>query len=141
MPDNNIKLVKEAWGEAFNKRDTKTFLDLHLEAVTFQDPTVPEPLHGSAELEGLFHGLFEVFPDCKIEVGRAYGMGDWVCAECVETGTMKGPIKHPGGEISATGKFYKISTILVCRVEGGRIAEVKIFYDLLDLTTQLGINA
>jgi steroid delta-isomerase-like uncharacterized protein len=140
MQDTNTRLVREAWGEAFNDRDMEAFLDLHSEAVTFSDPTLPEPISGKGELEGLFLRLFEVFPDCRMEVVRVYGLRDWVCADCFESGTMKGPIKHPAGEIPPTGKPYRIGTILLCRIDGGRIAEVKLFYDLLELTTQLGIK-
>jgi predicted ester cyclase len=82
-----------------------------------------------------------MFPDCKMEIARIYGVGDWVCAECIESGTMGGPIKHAGGEVPATGKFYKISNIIVCRMDGGKIAEVRCFFDVLDLMSQLGLRA
>jgi predicted ester cyclase len=89
----------------------------------------------------VFEGIFKMFPDCKMEIGHTYTLGDWVCAECIESGTMKGPIKHSGGEVPPTGKAYKISNILVCRIEGGKIAEIRSFFDAVDLTTQLGLKA
>jgi steroid delta-isomerase-like uncharacterized protein len=136
----SVKTVSDAWGRAFNDRDEKTFLQHHSESVVMYDPTLPSPLRSRKELAGWFGGLFEMFPDCKMEVGRVYGLGDWVCAECVESGTMKGPIRHSGGEVPATGRSYNIDTVLVCRVEGGKISEVRVFYDALDLMAQLGLK-
>lgn len=135
-----VEIVRKAWGEAFNKRDGDAFLKQHSENVILYDPTLPEPLRNRAELASWFTSLFEMFPDCKMQVVRVYGLGDWVTAECVESGTMKGPIKHAGGEVQATGKSYKIGTILVSRVHEGEIAEVRVFYDALDLMAQLGLK-
>jgi steroid delta-isomerase-like uncharacterized protein len=138
--ESAIGIVRDVWGKAFNKRDGNAFLQHHSETVVLYDPTLPKPLRGRVELSGWFDGLFEMFPDCKMEMKRVYGLGDWVCAECVESGTMKGPIKHAGGEVPATGRSYEIGTILVCRVDSGKITEVRVFYDALELMAQLGLK-
>ncbi len=141
MQSQQVQLVKEAWGDAFNRRDASRFANLHTASVVFHDPTVPQPIRGRTDLERWFDGLFKMFPDCRLEIGRVYGMGEWVCVECVESGTMKGPIKHPKGDVPPTGKSYRISAVLVCKVEGRNIAEVRAFYDVVDLMSQLGLQA
>ncbi len=140
MQTQSAQLLKEAWSEAFNGRDKDRFVSLHSESVTFHDPTFPKPLHGRQELGEWFEGLFKMFPDCRMEVGRTYGLGDWVCAECIESGTMRGPIRHPKGEVAPTGRSYRINAVLVCRVDGGLISEVRGFYDAVELMTQLGLQ-
>lgn len=140
MQNQTIQVVKDAWGDAFNRRDSVHFASLHSESVVFHDPTLPQPLRGKTELGKWFDGLFKMFPDCKMEIRRAYGLGEWVCAECVESGTMKGPIRHPKGEVPPTGKSYQISAVLVCKVEGRSISEVRAFYDVVDLMSQLGLQ-
>ncbi len=141
MQSQSVQADRDAWGDAFNRRDKGRFTELHSESVVFHDPTLPQPIRGRADLGEWFDGLFKMFPDCRVEIDRVYGLGDWVCAECVETGTMKGPIRHPKGEVPATGKSFRMNLVVVCRVEGGRIAEVRGFYDVPDLMTQLGLQA
>ncbi len=138
---DQTKVVKDAWDDAFNRRDGERFVNLHSASVTFHDPTLPQPVRGRTELGKWFGGLFKMFPDCKLEIERVYGLGDWVCVECIESGTMKGPIRHPKGEVPPTGKSYRISAVLVCRIEGSNIAEVRAFYDVPDLMSQLGLQA
>ncbi len=141
MADTAIQSVKDAWIDAFNKRDRERFTAAHAESVVFHDPTFPQPLLGRGALGTWFDGLFRMFPDCKLEASRVYGLEDWVCAECLESGTMKGPIKHPSGEVPPTGRRFGMDVVLVCRVEGGLITEVRDFYDVAGLMTQLGLQA
>jgi len=140
MENDSKKVLRNAWEVAFNNRDGSSFINLHSEDVTFHDPTFPKPIHGREELGGWFGDLFRMFPDCKMEVTKIYELGDWVCAECFESGTMKGAIRHPGGEIPPTGKRYRITNVLVCKVEAGEISEVRGFYDAIDLMGQLGLK-
>jgi steroid delta-isomerase-like uncharacterized protein len=140
LESKNSDVVRRAWEGAFNSRNGAAFVKMHSDEITYYDPTLPKPIRGKVELENWFDSLFMMFPDCKMEISKEYTLGDWVCAECVESGTMKGPIKHQAGEVAATGKSYKIGNVLVCRLEGGRIAEVRSFYNALDLMSQLGLN-
>jgi ketosteroid isomerase-like protein len=47
---------------------------------------------------------------------------------------------RPRGEVSATEKSYEINVVLVCRVESRGIAEVRGFYDVFDLMSQLWLQ-
>jgi ketosteroid isomerase-like protein len=53
---------------------------------------------------------------------------------------MKGAIHAGLREIQPTGKSFKIPSSIICRVEGGRIGEVRIYFDVLGLMAQLGLG-
>jgi predicted ester cyclase len=97
-------------------------------------------LKGRLALDKMWTGLFNMFPDYQIRRVRSFGQDDWVCLEVEESGTMKGPIHAGPGEIQPTGKSFKIPSSIICRVEEGRIGEVRIYFDVLGLMGQLGLG-
>lgn len=138
--EDNLTLVDRAWVDAFNNRDQDRFVSQHAEEVAMHDPTLREPVQGRTALGEWFHGLFEMFPDYKVEKTRLFGNGDWVCLEYIESGTMKGPIKGPSGNVPPTGKSFRSDCCVVCRVSGRKISEVRVYYDVLGLMGQLGLG-
>src|SRR5215831_3175285 len=134
-------LVEKAWVDALSNKNIDELVNLHSEDVVLHDPTLPKSLKGQSELRGLIEGLFRMFPDYNVSKVRSFGQGEWVCLEAEETGTMKGPIHGPGGHmVQPTGKSFKIQSSIVCRTAGGKISEVRIYYDVLGLMGQLGLR-
>ena len=136
---DNVRVVERAWVESINTRSKQDFLDLHLEYVTLYDPTLGS-VSGHSGLEKMWTGLFGMFPDYQIRKIRSFGQDEWVCLEVEETGTMKGPIHAGSREVKPTGKSFKLPSSIICRVDGGRIGEVRIYFDVLGLMTQLGLG-
>ena len=132
-------MVERAWVDSFNKRSKESFLDLHGESTVLYDPTLGS-LKGQLALDKMWTGLFSMFPDYQIRRVRSFGQDDWVCLEVEESGTMKGPIHAGPREIPATGKTFKIPSSIICRVEEGRIGEVRIYFDVLGLMAQIGLG-
>ncbi len=82
-----------------------------------------------------------MFPDYGMREERVFGQDDWVSLEVEETGTMKGPIHAPGNRtVQPTGKNFKISSSILCRLIDGKIAEVRAYYDVMGLMGQLGLG-
>ena len=97
-------------------------------------------MKGRLALDKMWTGLFRMFPDYQIRRVRSFGQDDWVCLEVEESGTMRGPIHAGPREVQPTGKNFKIPSSIICRVEEGRIAEVRIYFDVLGLMAQLGLG-
>ena len=97
-------------------------------------------MKGRLALDKMWTGLFSMFPDYQIRRVRSFGQDDWVCLEVEESGTMRGPIHAGPREVQPTGKNFKIPSSIICRVEEGRIAEVRIYFDVLGLMAQLGLG-
>ena len=117
----------------------KIFLDLHGESVVIYDPTLGS-LKGRIALGNMWKGLLSMFPDYQIRGMRSFGQYDWVCLEVEESGAMKGPIHAGPKEIPPTGKSFKIPSSIICKVEDGRIGEIRIYFDVLGLMAQLGLG-
>ncbi len=136
---DNLRLVERAWVDSVNKRSLEGFLDLHSESVVIHDPTLGS-LKGRPALNKMWNDLLNMFPDYQIRKIRSFGQDDWVCLEVEESGTMKGPIHAGPKEIPPTGKSFRIPSSIICRVETGRIGEVRIYFDVLGLMAQLGLG-
>jgi len=125
--------------ESINKQSCEEFLDLHGESVVLYDPTLGS-IRGRPALDKMWKGLFSMFPDYQIRKVRSFGQDDWVCLEVEESGTMKGPIHAGPREIPPTGKSFKIPSSIIVRIEHGQIGEVRIYFDVLGLMSQLGLG-
>ena len=136
---DNVGLVERARVDSINKRSKEKFLELHGESAVLYDPTLGS-LKGRPALDKMWTGLFSMFPDYHVRKVRSFGQDDWVCLEIEETGTMKGPIQAGPREVQPTGKSFKIPSSIICRVDEGRIGEVRVYYDVLGLMAQLGLG-
>ena len=135
------RLVERAWIEDLSKADAAHFASAHAEDAVVHDPTFPAPLQGRKAIEGWLVGLYRMFPDYHVEKVRTFGEGDWICLEEVVTGTMKGPLEAPGHSVPASGKSFRINAVVLCRLKGRQIAEVRTYYDVMGLMAQLGLRA
>ena len=137
--EENIRAVEAAF-EAFKARDWDRLDELNAESVVNTGPDLPEPEKGRAALREYWQTFVHAFPDAKAEDLRTFGQGDFVVAEFIGTGTHKGPLPGPGGQtIPATNKAVRLPLCYVFKFEGGETTEVRRYYDLLGMMTQLGL--
>ena len=136
--EENLRAIKDGY-EAFNAHDWDRFFEGYAESVVYSDPSQPEPLKLAAFREQI--QIFDTaFPDGHFEVVRTFGQGDWVASEATFTGTHKGPLPGPGGEmIPATNKQVRNRTIWVFKIEGGKVTEQRGYLDQLTYLAQLGL--
>lgn len=88
--------------------------------------------------------FFKTFPDNRVE-NRPYkvffAQGDWTCSIAKFTGTMKGPMTGPNGEvIPPTNKSFECDFCTVAHWKNGEIIEENLFYDLVGLMKQIGLG-
>ncbi|MFQ5986202.1 MAG: ester cyclase [Thermoplasmata archaeon] len=137
--EENIRAT-EAGFEAFKARDWDRLDELNAESVVNTGPDLPEPVKGRDALLEYWKTFVNAFPDANIEDLRTFGQGDLVVAEFIGTGTHNGPLPGPGGQtIPATNKAVRLPLCFVFKVEGGKTTELRRYYDLLGLMTQLGL--
>ncbi len=137
--EENLQKV-DAMIEAFNAHDLDRFIGFRAESITFSSPDSPGPLKGREAVRERFQGLFDAFPDIRVEKKRALGQGDWVSPELTVTGTHQGPLPGPGGEaIPATNKPVRFANCIVLKFEGGEVTEEREYWDQLGFMAQLGL--
>ena len=61
--------------------------------------------------------------------------------EAVFEGTHTATLSGPGGEVPATGRSVSIPFANVCEISGDRFTDFTLYFDQLELMTQLGVGA
>jgi steroid delta-isomerase-like uncharacterized protein len=137
---SEAKRVLEQAIELWNAGDREGWAALYDENVEWQAP-------GGARISGVddlkvkyFDALLEAAPDRTSVVDTLFAEGDLAAEEGRYTGTHTGTWRSPDGvEIPATGKTLDFRFSAVFRVENGTITSIRLYYDQLEVLTQLGL--
>ncbi|MDE3076414.1 MAG: ester cyclase [Chloroflexota bacterium] len=79
------------------------------------------------------------FPDGKLVLESAIQQGNRVAVEGAFTGTHTGPLASPQGEIPATNRAVNLRVSDIFEVSGELITKHRIYYDQVQLLSQLGL--
>ena len=79
------------------------------------------------------------FPDARITVHNEVVEGEWVVQEFTFTGTHEDTLMSPAGEIAPTHKTLNGRAVQIFRVEGETIADTRLYFDQVQVMTQLGL--
>ena len=138
---SDLKDIGARGNAAFNAHDADTL-------ATLDDPnvvtTIPSP-SGRSELRGrdaakqYNQSWFTAFPDAKTTVTNEVIGGDSLVQEGTFQGTNTGPWKSEAGEMPATSKTVKGHYVLVTKVRNDQIVTRNLYFDQVELMTQLGL--
>jgi steroid delta-isomerase-like uncharacterized protein len=137
---SEAKRVLEQAIELWNAGDREGWAALYSEDVKWEAP-------GGARISGLedlkvkyFDALLEAAPDRSSVVDSLFAEGNLVAEEGRYTGTHTGTWRSSDGvEIPATGRSLDFPFSALFRVEDGKIASIRLYYDQLEVLTQLGL--
>jgi hypothetical protein len=123
--------------EAYNRHDLDAL------ARCFDDGSVlvsPDGIaEGPEQIASLYGQFMEAFPDTMVTPQSLVVSSRTLASEYTITGVHKGPFLIPGGGVlEETGRPITVRACCVTSVEGGVIASHRIYYDQLELVTQLG---
>jgi steroid delta-isomerase-like uncharacterized protein len=79
------------------------------------------------------------FPDAKQTIDNTLVAGDTVVQEFTFKGTHTGTLSTPEGDIPATNRPLVARAVQIQRIAGGKIAEEHVYFDQVELLTQLGL--
>ena len=137
--EENLK-VTEAAMKALNDHDLDRFESLHLNSVIQRDPQNPEGIKGVKAIRAGLEPFLKAFPDIRLVTERQFGAGDWITQLSHMRATHTGPLEVPGGPtIPATNKSVRMPVAMVARLEGGKFAEINLYFDQMGLMAQLGL--
>lgn len=124
--------------EAFNAHDEAAISALNAEDALFEGP-------GDVRLEGreastaYAMAWLNAFPDARLTIRNEIVQGDWVVQEFTFEGTHQGTLMGPAGAIPATGRRLAGRGAQLVRVTGGQVAETQLYFDQVQVLTQLGL--
>src|SRR3972149_6566775 len=132
--------VLNAGDAAFNGRDWSAFENIIAESVVLHAPGLPEPIKGRRAALEFIRGFVNALPDFHIRELHTVAQGDWISREFVNTGTHTGPLVGADGRtIPPTNKRVEFNEIDLFKIEGGKVTEMRLYFDQLGFLAQLGI--
>jgi steroid delta-isomerase-like uncharacterized protein len=130
----------ERYVEAWNGCDTALIAELITDDIVWEDPALPEPARGVAEVQEFMRASVRAFPDLHFSEPQPQQLavsGDLVLWGWRMEGTQRGAIDPPG--FAATGRRMDVEGVDRWHMRDGRIARYRAFYDMNGLARQLGI--
>ena len=124
--------------DAFNAHDEARIRELNGENVVFEAP-------GEIRLEGrdaateYAMAWLRAFPDARLTVTNELADGDWVAQEFTFEGTHEDTLSSPSGDIPATHKRLDGRCVQIFKVEGEVVTDTRLYFDQVDVMTQLGL--
>ena len=137
---SEAKKVLEQAIERWNAADRDGWAALYTDDVLQEAP-------GGSRISGLpdlkekyFDALLTAAPDRSSRDVLLVAEGDYVVEQARYTGTHTGTWRNPdGAEIPATRKKVDFPFVGVFRVDNGKISSIRIYYDQIEVFTQLGL--
>ena len=123
---------------AFNAHDEMALNALHADDIKFNAPGGVKATTGK-DATAYATTWLKAFPDGKMSVRSEITSGPWVVQEVLMEGTHTAPLVTPTGTIPATHRKVTGYGVQLLRVENGKIAEARIYFDQLDQMKQLGL--
>ncbi len=123
---------------AFNAHDEQALHALHADDIKFNAPGGFKATNAK-DATGFAMTWLKAFPDGKMKVRTEITSGPWVVQEILMEGTHTAPLESPTGPIAPTYKKVAGYGVQLLRVENGKIAEARIYFDQLEQMRQLGL--
>ena len=126
------------YGDAFNAHDEAAIRELNGENVVFDAP-------GDVHIEGrdaateYAMSWLRAFPDARLTVTNELVDGNWVAQEFTFQGTHEETLSSPAGDIPATHNRLNGRGVQVFEVEGEVVTDTRLYFDQVQLMTQLGL--
>jgi steroid delta-isomerase-like uncharacterized protein len=132
-PDERRELIRRANDEMWNKGNVDVCDEVFADNCSFHDPSFE--VNGVAGMKEQVLGLRAAQPDLHTETHDILVDGDLSAARFTMAGTAQGQFR----ELPATGKSYVMSGITMSKLQGDRVVEQWVNYDLLGALQQVGI--
>ena len=132
------KQIAAEFLKAFNAHDEAAIDRLNSENAIVEAP-------GEVRIEGregatqYAMAWLRAFPDATITVHNELVAGEWVVQEFTFEGTHEGTLSGPGGDIPATQRRLRGRGVQIVRVEGDEVTDTRLYFDQVQVLTQLGL--
>jgi ketosteroid isomerase-like protein len=131
----DVDALFDAWERAWSGRDVRAFEDVCDPEVHYEDPLTEEPLVGTKALGRHARGLWNAFPDARVNsTGARLAGGPFVCAPCRILGTHEGRL----GRVAPTHRELAVHAVVYAELREERLLRVRAFFDVYGAGMQLG---
>ncbi len=134
----DVKDTAARFVAAFNAHDERALLALQADNIKFEAPGGFKA-HSAKDASEYAMNWLKAYPNGKMTVRNEIVSAPWIVQEVVMEGTHTGPFESPTGTIQPTHKRVVSKGIQVLKIENGKITEARIYLDMLETMTQLGL--
>jgi predicted ester cyclase len=124
--------------DAFNAHDEDGIRALNTESSFIEAPGDVR-VEGKQPTTAYAMSWLNAFPDARITVHNEIVDGAWVAQRFTFEGTHEGILASPAGEIPPTHRRLTGRGAQLLRVEGDAVAETHLYFDQVQVMTQLGL--
>jgi predicted ester cyclase len=136
MPE--VKETTDKFVAAYNAHDEQALNALHADNIKFSAPGGFKA-NTAHDATAFAMTWLKAFPDGKMKIRSEIISGPWIVQEVQVEGTHTAPFVLPTGTVAPTYKKVVGYGCQLLRVENGKIAEARIYFDQLDQMMQLGL--
>jgi steroid delta-isomerase-like uncharacterized protein len=133
---DNLQTFDE-WITAHRAHDLGRLLSFVTDDITIRSAAGEKmpPANGKEEAREHWGGIFEAFPDFRMEALAITAEEDRLVAEISHGGTMKGKM----GDKEPTGKSYRLTGAFRMDFSNGKIHRIQSYWDTASMASQLGL--
>ena len=135
---SDTRTAFDAWINAFTAHDEAAIRAATADDCVFEGPGGVR-LEGGDAVTGYAMVWLNAFSDAQLVVDAVAVDGDWVAHTGVFKGTHDGTLASPAGDVPATGRRLEGRCSQFVRFEDGRSVEEHLYFDQMDIVTQLGL--
>ena len=133
-----VEEFAQRWLAAWNSHEPEGLLELMTEDIVYDDSAWPETMRGHADVRRFLDYTWTAFPDMTFEsAGPAHLAAGAAAFWWRGQATNTGPIDPPG--LPPTGKHVQFQGADFHEYRDGKVARLRIVFDMADLTRQLGL--
>jgi steroid delta-isomerase-like uncharacterized protein len=134
----DVQEITKRWIEAFNAHDEDGLLSVTGAEAVLEAPGDVHVEGRDAVVEYAMNWL-SAFPDAEMEVEQEIAADGWVTHRFTFEGTQSGTFAGPTGEIPPTHRQLNGRGAQLMRIAAGEITETYLYFDQLQVLTQLGL--
>jgi len=123
---------------AFNAHDEAALFALHAPHIKFNAPGGFKA-DNAKDATGFAMAWLKAYPHGKMTVRSEIVSSPWIIQEIVMEGVHAGTLETPMGTVQPTHKKFVGYGVQIFKVEDGKITEARLYYDQLDMASQLGL--
>ncbi len=122
--------------EARNTPDLDLLDEVYAQGVVVHDCSAPEDIRGLDALKSFYEASHAGFPDMEVRFDDVLSSEKHVIFRGTIEGTNTGSLRG----MPPTGRRVSFSCVAIDRIEGGKIVEEWVYFNVLDLLGQLGMS-
>jgi ketosteroid isomerase-like protein len=123
--------------DAFNAHDEEALRAAYTEDAVLDAPGAH--VKGPEAVTAYTMNWLTAFPDFKTTTLVEYAAGDWATILFTYAGTHTATFIGPDGDVPATNRRIEGRGAQIMRISGEKIAEEYLYFDRLEMMTQLGL--